>query len=270
MSPSPQKKPPVDADAAKAAFDKLLPRLEQLPKESLLSLNTSVDAAAIVALGIARELSAPAMRARFEMLPPQLFDIADLDNLEIASLAAWYAATGLLSANAQGTEAKLPVELVDDATKLKTQMLKVGDYHFDAATPNGREIADIRLGTGYRDLAQDLARLARIYRAEQKKLKNDKVHYRAEDATRADELSHRVLEELSASRSTEQALWTERVHRAWTLLIGFYGEVTTTAAWLRRKEGGASPYPSLVTAGRAARRARAEEPQPDEAEDTGG
>ncbi|MDI1477588.1 hypothetical protein [Polyangium sp. y55x31] len=258
MSPPQKKKPPVDHDAAKAAFEKLLPRLTQLPKDSLQSPNTSVDAAAIVALGIARELSAPEMRARFELLPKELFDIAALDDLEAASLATWYAATALLSAHAQGTEAKLPVALVDDATTLKARMLKVGDYHFDPATPTGREIADIRVGTGYRDLAQDLARLARIYRAEKKQLETDKVHYSAEDAARADELSHRILEELSASRSTEQALWAERVQRAWTLLLGLYGEVTTTVAWIRRKEG-ASPYPSLVAAGRTTRKPRSED-----------
>ncbi|MDI1444936.1 hypothetical protein [Polyangium sp. 6x1] len=269
MNPPQKKKPPVDADAAKAAFEKLLPRFEQIPKDSLQSPNTSVDAAAIVALGIARELSAPETRARFELLPKELFDIAALDDLEAAALAAWYAATSLLSANAQGTEAKLPVELVDDATTLKARMLKVGDYHFDPASPTGREIADIRVGTGYRDLAQDLARLARLYRTEKKQLENDKVHYSAEDAARADELSHRIVAELSASRSTEQALWVERVQRAFALLLGLYGEVTTTATWLRRKEGGAAAYPSLVTAGRAARRGRAEEP-PGDNEGTGG
>ncbi|MDC3959921.1 hypothetical protein [Polyangium jinanense] len=274
MSPPQKKKPPVDHDAAKAAFEKLLPRFEQIPRDSLQSPNTSVDAAAIVALGIARELTAPEARARFELLPKELFDIAALDDLEAAALAAWYAATSLLSAHAQGTEAKLPVALVDDATTLKTRMLKVGDYHFDPATPTGREIADIRVGTGYRDLAQDLARLARIYRAEKKQLENDKVHYTADDAARADELSHRILEELSASRSTEQALWAERVQRAFALLLGLYGEVTTTAAWIRRKEGGAAPYPSLVTAGRAARKARsegaAEEPPPGGGDPTNG
>ncbi|MDI1433223.1 hypothetical protein [Polyangium sorediatum] len=274
MSPPQKKKPPVDHDAAKAAFEKLLPRLAQLPKDGLQSPNTSVDAAAIVALGIARELSAPQARARFELLPKEFFDIAAIDDLEAAALAAWYTATSLLSANAQGTEAKLPVELVDDATTLKARMLKVGEYHFDPATPTGREIADIRVGTGYRDLAQDLARLARLYRTEKNQLENDKVHYSVEDATRADELSHRILAELATSRSTEQALWTERVQRAWTLLLGLYGEATTTAAWLWRKEGGAAPYPSLVTAGRAARKARsegaAEEPPPGGGESTGG
>ncbi|MRG92512.1 hypothetical protein [Polyangium spumosum] len=265
---------PIDPEAAKVAFETLLPRLEQLPKETLAPVNTSVDAAAIVALGVARELSMPAMRARFELVPAQLFDITALDDLEPAALAAWYATTRLLAANAQATEAKLPVDLVDEATALKAHMLKVGEYHFAPTSPTGREIIAIRAGIGYRDLAQDLSRLAAVYRAEKTQLAKDSVHYRAVDATRADELSHRILKELSTSRSKEQALWTERVQRAWTLLSSLYGEVTATAAWLRRKEGGAAAYPSLVTAGRAARKARpedaADEPTPGEGEAAGG
>lgn len=265
---SPPQPIPIDAEAAKAAFETLLPRLEQLPKDSLQAPNTSVDAAAIVALGIARELSAPAMLARFALLPAALFDIADIADLGPAALASWYAATRLLAANAQTTEAKLPVDLVDEAMALKAHMLKVGEYHFAPTSPAGREIAAIRAGAGYRDLAQDLSRLAAVYRAEKTPLAKDSVHYRAYDATRADELSHQILAELSASRSTEQALWTERVHRAWTLLLGLYGEVTSTAAWLQRKEG--AHYPSLVTAGRTARKAKAEEPTPGEGKTTGG
>jgi hypothetical protein len=254
---NPKKKTPISAAAGKAAFEKLLSRLEQLPKDSLQPANTGVDAAAIAALAVARELNQPPMRARFERLPKEEFNIADLEDLEAAALAAWYAATELLSANVKGTEAKLPVELVSEATELKTVMLKVGDYNFDADTPVGRELADIRIGTGYRDLAQDLSRLGKVYRSEAEKLKKDGVRYRAEDADRAEKLSHRILEELGSARSVEQKLWTERVLRAWTLLYSLYNEVTGTAAWLRRREGGASLSPSLVAAGRTARRARA-------------
>jgi hypothetical protein len=260
-----KKNPPFDEASAKVAFEKLLPRMEQLPKDGLQAPNTSVDAAAIVALGIARELDEKQVRSRFALLPPELFDIAALDDLESAALATWYASTRLLAANAQSSEAKLPVDLVNEATATKARMLKVCDYHFDLSTPLGLEIADIRVGTGYRDLAQDLSRLAKIYRDQKKQLENDKVHYRPKDAATADELAHRILEELSASRSGEQKLWAERVHRAWTLLLGLYNEVTCTGAWLLRRDGGKDRFPSLVTAGRTARRQRPEESEDEQA-----
>jgi hypothetical protein len=265
MSP-PKKKPLIDEAAAKAAFDKLLPRLAQLPKDGLQVPNTSVDGAAIVALRIGRGLTAPAMRERFELLPKKLFAMADLDDLEPAALAAWYASTRLLSANAQGTEAKLPVSLVNEATARRARMLKVCDYNFEPDSVLGREIADIRIGTGYRDLAQDLMRLAKIYRDEKRRLENDKVHYRTEDVAGAEEAAHRILEELAAARGTEQAQWSGRVQRAWTLLVKLYNEVTFTAQWLKRHEGGEGEFPSLVTAGRAARRAKPE-PEPAENEE---
>lgn len=243
-----------EPEAARAAFERLLPRLEAIPAERLQVPRTSVDGAAIVAYGVARELHQPKVRALFERLPAELFNIADLDDLGPAALAAWSAATELLSANARGSEAKLPVALVDEATKLKARMLRVADYHFEPDSPQGREVADIRAGTGYRDLAQDLVRLARLYRDNEETLRRDTVRYQAEDADQAEVLAGTIFRELSAARNSEQRRWSERVMQAWALLSELYDEVTATATWLRRRESGAPRYPSLVTAGRAAPR----------------
>ena len=244
----------VDPDAGRAAFERLMPRLDKIPAERLQAVRTGVDAAAIVALGIASELNQPKSRALFEQLPSELFDIADLDDLGPAALATWHAATQLLSASAQGSEAKLPVALVDEATRLRTRMLRVIDYHFEPDMPQGREAADIRSGTGYRDLAQDLTRLAVLYRDNAAALKADTIRYRVEDAARGDALAGTILKELSAARNTEQKRWAERVMQAWALLSDLYAEVTATAAWLRRRDEAAPRYPSLFAAGRAAPR----------------
>lgn len=250
-------KPTIYPAPAKAAFEKLRPRIEALPASAIQNTNTSVDAAAIFAYGVADELNQSAMHKRFETLPATEFNIQNLHDLGPAALAAWHAATELLSANAQSTEAKLPVELASEAIDKRTQMLKVCDYHFEPDSPVGREVADIRIGTGYRDLAQDMSRLSKLYRANHAMLKADGVHYRAADAKKADELSARILKELSASRTNSQNEWTELTARAWTLLNTLYIDVTATAAWMRRAEGGATLYPSLVAAGRTARRSRA-------------
>ena len=248
------KDPAVDAEAAKTAFDKLLPRLDELPGDNLLVPNT----AAIAALRVASEMNAPAIRARFESLPKKEFDLGYLDDLEHAALATWYATTQLLEANASGTEAKLPVDLVNEATDVKARMLRVCDYHFEPDTEIGRQVADIRVGTGYRDLAQDLSRLGKIFRQQEAALAGDKKHYRADDADHAAKLSHSILKELAATRNGEQKLWTERVMRTWTFLSRAYGEVSAAGTWLLRHEGGAERFPSLVAAGRTARRARSE------------
>lgn len=256
-----------DPEAARAAFERLAPRLDAIPAERLQMPRTGVDAAAIVAYGVACSLAQPNVRALFELLPERLFNLADLDDLAPAALATWHAAAQLLSANAQGSEAKLPVGLVDEATRVKARMLRVADYHFDADSPQGREVADIRSGTGYRDLAQDLTRLAKLYRDNEATLRQDTVRYEAADAGRADTLSGAIFRELGVARNQEQRRWGERVMQAWALLSGLYEEVTATATWLRRRESGAPRYPSLVTAGRAApRRGRGRGAEPDEVE----
>jgi len=244
----------IDPMAAQAAFDKLLPRLEKIPLDDLQAPRTGVDMAAIFALGVADELSEHAFRLRAARLPKEFFDIRVLDDLRPAALAAWHAATQLLAANAHGAEAKLPVDLVSEANDVKSRMLRVADYHFDADTLQGREVADIRIGTGYRDLAQDLLRLAKLYRLSEARLIEDRIWYRADDAERANALAQKILRALGESRSADQKLWAERVQRAWALLVSLYEDATATAAWLQRHDPEPKLYTSIYAAGRAPQR----------------
>jgi hypothetical protein len=244
----------IDPALAKAALDRFLPRLEKIRSEELGAPRTGVDMAALFALGVAEELARPEMRVHFAKLPKEAFDVADLDDLGPAALATWYASTELLAANAHGTEARLHADLVSEASDLRGRMLRVADYHFDPDTLQGREVADIRIGTGHRDLAQDLARLTKLYRLSEARLSDDRIWYRKEDGDRASELAQQILRELGESRTAEQKLWTDRVQRAWVLLSSLYEEVTATATWLRRRDPDTVPYPSLSSAGRNAPR----------------
>jgi hypothetical protein len=253
-SPRKPKSPPdVDRTSAKAAFEAALPRAQVLPKEQLITPNTAVDAAAIAALGVAREVNEPSLRERFESLPKAEFDVQHLDDLPIFARAAWYSWTELLSASAASTDAKLPLDLVEESTGLRADMIKVITYHFDPSSLVGRELADILLGSGYRDLANDLMRLSKLYGAQAAELADDKRHYRATDADRAEALALRILDELGAAKSVEQRHWTEMVARTWTLLLRVYKEVAATGNWLRRNEAGVEPFGSLVAAGRTSK-----------------
>jgi hypothetical protein len=248
----PEPSTPDDTDA-RTAFTTVQPIALALPKDKISSPNTSVDAAIIAALAVAREASAAALRARFESLPKKEFDIANLDKLQMYGRACWYALTQLHAASAQSTEAKLPVALVEKATRLRTRMIKVLRYFYEPDTRVGKEVTDILLDSGYRDLARDLARLAVVYRAEHDEIKDEKKHFRATDAGDAETLSQEILHELGAATSAEQKQWTETVARTWTLLYGAYNEVAAAGRWLQRNEGGGELFVSLVTAGRAAR-----------------
>ncbi|MEP7119830.1 MAG: hypothetical protein ABJE95_02925 [Byssovorax sp.] len=248
----PEPTTPDDTDA-KTAFATVQPLALALAKDKITSPNTTVDAAIIVALAVAREANAAPLRARFESLPKKEFDIANLDKLPLYGRACWYALTQLHAANVQSSEAKLPVILVEKATKTRTRMIKVLEYFYEPDTDVGREVTSIRLDSGYRDLARDLGRLAVVYRAEHDEIKDEKKHFRATDAGDAEKLSQDILDELGAATSAEQKQWTDMVARTWTLLYGAYNDVAATGRWLQRSEGGGELFVSLVTAGRAAR-----------------
>ncbi len=127
------------------------------------------------------------------------------------------------------------------------------EYFYEPDTRVGKEVTDIRLDSGHRDLARDLGRLAVVSRAEHDEIKDEKKHFRATDAGDAEKLSQEILDELGAATSAEQKQWTEMVARTWTLLYGAYNEVAAAVRWLQRNEGGGELFVSLVTAGRAAR-----------------
>lgn len=243
---------PEEADA-KAAFTTVEPAALALAKEKIQSPNTTVDAAIIAALAVGRKANAAPLRARFASLPKGELDIAHLDHLEVYGRACWYALTQGQAASAQSTEAKLSVALVDKATTTRKRMIKTLEYHYEPDSEVGREVTDIRLDSGYRDLARDLERLAVVYRANQKDLEDDKKHYRASDAADAAAQAQQILDELGEAKSAEQKRWTEMVARTWTLLKTAYDDVASTGAWLLRNEGGGEIFISLVTAGRAGR-----------------
>lgn len=243
---------PDEADA-KAAFSTVQHAALALAKDKILNPNTTVDAAIIAALAVGRKANAEPLRARFANLPKKEFDIANLDKLEVYGRACWYALTQGQTASAQSSEAKLPVALFEEATVTRKRMIKTLEYHFEPESKVGKEVTDIRLDAGHRDLARDLGRLAVVYRAEHDELKDDKKHYRASDAVLAAKLSQRILDELGAATSAEQKHWTEMVARTWTLLKTAYDDVASTGAWLLRNEEGGEIFVSLIAAGRVGR-----------------
>ena len=248
----PEPTTPEEADA-KAAFTTVQPAAVALAKDQILNPNTTVDAAIIAALAVGRKVNAAPLRARFESLPKKEFDIGQLAKLELYGRSCWYALTQLQTASAQNSEAKLTVSLVQEATSTRARMIKTLEYHYEPDSEVGKEVIDIRLDSGYRDLARDLGRLAVLYRAEHEDLEDDKKHYRASDAVKAANLSQKILDEMGEAKSADQKHWTEMVARTWTLLKTAYDDVASTGTWLLRNEGGGEIFGSLIAAGRVGR-----------------
>lgn len=205
--------PPVNAGpdpaAAENAFTTLLPRLRSLSADTLITLNTDLQDAAIRALAVARFLAEPEPITRFGLLSPKLFDPKHITDLAPMALAAYHASNELRSARATSSEAKIPVDLADEAISVKTRMLKLAEYAFQGDAVISLEVADIRFGTGYKDLANDLVRLAKIYIAHQGILSKDAFTYRATDVDDARKLAQRILTELGNTRSIEETKWID-------------------------------------------------------------
>jgi hypothetical protein len=239
----------VDPVLGKADLTRFMPRILAVPYERAVLPRIDIAAAAIYAVSIGRQVKQPELYARFASLPAREFDLRHIDDLEALARATWYARVEQDTAAASTREAKLPIDLVDQATAVKERMLKCTAYYFDG-TPLQKEVDDIRSGTGYRDLASDLSRLARLYVDHAAALSGDTKNYRATDAADAARLAGRIIEELGAAGTAEERRRADITARVWVLLLEVYGEVADTGRWLLRHEGGETRFVSLHTVAR--------------------
>jgi hypothetical protein len=240
----------IDPALGKADLERLMPRILAVPRDRVVLPRVDIAAAAIFAVSIGRQVKQPELRARFASLPASEFDIRHVDDLEALARATWYARVEQDTADASAREAKLPVDLVDLATAVKERMLKCVSYYFDG-TPLQKETDDIRSGTGYRDLASDLSRLARLYVDHAAALSGDTKNYRATDATDAARLAGRIIDELGTAGTAEERRRADITARVWVLLLEVYTEVADAGRWLLRHEGGETKFVSLHTVARA-------------------
>lgn len=254
----------IDPEGARLAFESLLPLLDALSE--LRRANTNVDKATITAASIGRMVKQPEVHARFTALPATDFDIGHVDRLEAAALATWHTIIKLRSAEVQSSGAKLPEDTLAEATEVKQRMMRVLTYHLGDDDEVAAELADIRAGAGYVDLANDLMRLAALYEQHAEALAADTRHYHAEDSIAAKRLAHTMVQVLGDGRYDDAAYWTEYHARAWTLLVNTYDEVSSTGRWLYRLAGGEHRFPSLYTVGRRRRRSPGEDTEPGDGE----
>lgn len=248
---------PTARDEGEAAFLRLRARLGKLAAERIVQPRAGVrEAASFVLSDTLRRLRDAGLRARFAALPAAEFDHSALADLGPAAEAVLWTQTELATAEAGSAGARLSVALVTQATALRNQMLEVCAYHFREAPALHAQVEDIRSGHGYLDLAQDLQRLAALYRAQAALLKQDLRFYRAGDAAEALALATRITSELrpQGPQAARDAAW-----RAWTLLTDLYAEVARGAHFLLR-EAGQVAFPSLHAVSRSTPRRRGKTP----------
>lgn len=170
-------------------------------------------------------------------------------------MALWTQAQ-LASEEAATSGARLPVELVTAASALRGRMLDVCAYHFRDDAALRAQVDDIRGGQGYLDLAEDLSRLAGLYRDQAATLKQDLRFYRADDAKDALDLAGHITRELrrQGPQAAREVAW-----RSFAVLAALYAEVARGAHFLLR-EAGQATFPPLYSVARAAPKRREKTP----------
>ena len=245
----------IDESAARTAFDNLRAHFDALPLDQLQPIRVDIQAAAAVAHSIAVRDTAAERRAVFEQLGKAgVFDINWLDSLAELSLAAWHARQQQQLSSGVPSGAAIPVKIVEEASALRSRMLRVLEYYFGDDPTIGPKLSVVRAGTGYQDLANDLEVIADLYEDASLKaiITRDPMHYRAEDSTRARALSSTIFGLLGLGSDGQAKRLAESSQRAWTLLSRTYDKLRLAGRYLfADQEDVEASYPSLVAFVRA-------------------
>lgn len=245
---------PIEPEAARSAYAAMRGRAEAVAAGERVAVTVDLQDVVILALGVARFVALLEVRARFALLPRELFDPAQLDELLTLALATHHGHVELQTLRAGGSAAKLPADLVAGAGEVRARMLELCEYVFRRDLRLGLEVASIRSGSGYKDLALDLVRLANIYDEQAATVARDPINYSATDASDARRLSQAILHELGASQGADERAQLATVTGLWTLLLRCYDEVQAAGSFLYRNQDPERKFPSLFT--RRSRRAR--------------
>jgi hypothetical protein len=243
---------PFTEAATEAAYHRVLPRMQALPARELLRPTYNLQRAALVALQVLRYIETAKLVHCYEALAEAgLFDLSQLTGLKELAQAAWFTRAQLDAARGTSTTQQVPLNLVDWAGQLRGRMLRVLDFHFSDDPQVARELAAIRQGGGYNDLAADLLALARLYKQHHGALQGTPRHYDKGDERLAAKLADQILDHLDGGEGTSVAEWQDRLARIGALFAGSYEEVCAAGRYLCRKDPGAlGHFPLLAAAGR--------------------
>jgi hypothetical protein len=254
----------VEMTSAREAFEALRGAIEGLDAADVLSAHVDVQLAAAVAHSVAqRDASTPARRAEFGRLAKAgFYDLEALDRLPRVALATWYARQQQVGRASRASGASVPEAVLREAQQLRGTMLRVLEHWLDDDADIASELAVIRSGTGYQDLANDLEALAELYERDEvrKLIADDRKHYRASDVADAKRAARAIFQGLGLAQEGDAKRWLELTLRAWTLLFEGYEDHRAAGTFIfREREAVAVTYPSLISSVRSAPSRRAPE-----------
>lgn len=233
----------VDLERGRAILAEWAPKLAEATPKSLRGV--SIDKLALALIGLVQGLTEDGHRARFDALVAHGWSIDALDEIEPLCLAILACVEELATIEVSATGARLPADLQDEAPALRARMMKVLRYWFADDAAVNAQLDDIRSGTGYRDLALDLGRLAELYKAHSATLAADTHLYDAADATRARALSNSVLDAIALTAEDQRVLKQDQLRRLFALLDARYAEMRAAGRFLLRDADGDARFPGV-------------------------
>ncbi len=267
----------LDEASGAAALTRVRGLMLAEPSGSLSVIHFGVRLAATSALGLRALIEERGLDRDFVALSKAgLFELALLDLLPDLARALWYIRHRLDEQVALGSRASLPTDLLDAATMLRRDMLRVLEFRLGDDPEVAARLDFIRRGAGHQDLADDLVRLGGLYSEHQDALRGMPAPFQASDGERASKLAAQILVTLGlqpalektgtgtkkAGKDTEN--WADLQSRAATLLERSYDEIAAAGRYLcRHKPDLLGRFGSLGSVARSPRSKTADaEPAP--------
>lgn len=171
------------------------------------------------------------------------FDFGALTRCEQAAELLHALTTDRQRLDAQASDAQVPAALVNSAVAQRATLLKVLDYHLATLPEAVTELASIREGSGYSDLATDLQRLADLADTHAALLADDR--FLGDGVTQARALAKDIFGHLSVGESDEKGRLRDEQGRVIAILHAAYTELAAAARFALRGTSIADTFASL-------------------------
>jgi hypothetical protein len=233
----------INEKTAAEAFEQVQPELARIKPDDYQPIR--VDLLGVITRTIKVADQAANDRPLFEETF-QAFPMQAIIKLKTYALALWQAETEYRRCQVEEEAQRIPpAELVEPCREVRDELVAAARYVFRRDKQATEVLLDITRSTGYRDLADDLNRLAELFNSHWN-LVNGHSEIRKADLEQAAQLSAKLMGIIAVDRSTAQAEWAEKRQQAWTLLRRAYQEVRDGAAYIFRGQSQQmEAYPSL-------------------------
>jgi hypothetical protein len=241
------------------AYDRLSAEMDAVPHGELESVNVDVPKAITTVLGAMPEVAA--LRPRVVAELPK-FDIAKFDRLEDYALALGHAQAVYLAAS-EPQEA-LP-ELAEQAFKTREQLASDAAALSNRGFIDGKKLAELKGGTGYRAVAFDLFALVTMLR-EKWSVISSKTALSPAELDSAEKLADRIITAVGVREQAPAIVGeaSEKRQRAFTLFVNAYDDVRRAVAFLRWHEADGETIAPSIYGGRngSRRKSNGDDPIP--------